>query len=217
MNTSKNFRFSPQEKFSKAAKTFRNFIFPGKALAETIRRGKEENERIVAAERNTARQETAENERRVDELVAHAKRAVPDIFNIRDAETAISGKKVLIVEDDVFVLDSMKSLLRLYGATVEGAICTNTAMIHARETGFDIIIFDGHLAFGGTGVETARQMRQLYFISNPNAIMILYSADLRRIFEKEAVEASLFDDFAPKPDVTALLSRIAGASGKKIK
>lgn len=180
-------------KINKAAKTA-----PKPALAETIR------------------QEAAETESRIEALVKHGRRRAPEGFTSISAKAAVFGKNVLVVEDDARQLEGMIKLFGLGAAKVQGAGCTETALLHAKENRFDVIIFDGNLAFGGTGTDAARQIRQLYSESNPGAIMVSYSGDVRRVFEAGDA-AAIFDDFAEKPDIEALLSRLAEASEKKNK
>jgi len=165
----------------------------------------------------TIRQEAAETESRIEALVKHGRRRAPEGFTSISAKAAVFGKNVLVVEDDARQLEGMIELFtRLGAAKVQGAVCTESALLHAKENRFDMVIFDGYLAFGGTGTDAARQMRQIYSESNPGAIMVSYSGAVRQVF-KDKDAAAIFDDFAEKPDIEALLSRLAEASEKKIK
>lgn len=66
------------------------------------------------------------------------------------ADTTLTGKTLLVVEDEAFVASDLATLLSDAGAEVKVANVADEAMIFLRGSRFDAAILDVHLANGST-------------------------------------------------------------------
>ena len=183
------------------------------SLAESIMKtvkdaGEKESAALVSAAQVKIRES---NEKMAFETrVANAQRPPARDFSTSELRKILSGKRMLIVEDNNSILDASRRFFASLGAEVSLAMAGGTALKHASCTIFDIVLLDQHLVLDELGTDVARQLREMYKASNPNAIFISYSADVRKVIDVPD-SAELFNDFAPKPDMDALASRILEA------
>jgi CheY-like chemotaxis protein len=75
---------------------------------------------------------------------------------------ALSGKLVVVIEDDALVLESMGGLLRSWNCRVVAASCFNAALagLEACDRRPDLIISDYHLSEGMSGIEAIERLRR---------------------------------------------------------
>jgi signal transduction histidine kinase len=72
------------------------------------------------------------------------------------------GKRVLVIDDDALVLDSMRGILQSWGCQVQTAASGDAALAALAQSGGlpDLIISDSALADGETGIETIARLRE---------------------------------------------------------
>jgi signal transduction histidine kinase len=75
---------------------------------------------------------------------------------------ALSGKLVVVIEDDALVLESMGGLLQSWNCRVVAASCFNAALagLEACDRRPDLIISDYHLSEGMSGIEAIERLRR---------------------------------------------------------
>ena len=152
-------------------------------------------------------------EKAFEALVEHACRPAQETFSMADLGEKIAGKHVLFVEDNQTILEASGKLFAALGANVSLAVAGGTAIHHAQKIKFDVVVLDHNLVFE-LGTDVARDLRELYKESNPNAIFISFSADARNVLKVPGA-TGLFNDFAQKPDTNSLMSRIFEAISRQ--
>jgi signal transduction histidine kinase/integral membrane sensor domain MASE1 len=101
---------------------------------------------------------------------------------------SISGKLIVVIDDDVLVLDSMRGLLRSWGCDVVTAASAHAALAGLAERGRtpDLIICDYRLSDGQNGIEAIEKLREAFKLSIP---AFLISGDTAPELLREARES----------------------------
>jgi signal transduction histidine kinase len=82
------------------------------------------------------------------------------------------GKRVIVIDDDALVLDSMTGLLRNWGCRVVAAATPDEALVDlGPEEQPDLIICDYRLANGQSGIAAIADLRKVYGASVPAFLM----------------------------------------------
>jgi DNA-binding NtrC family response regulator len=127
-----------------------------------------------------------------------------DIFN------RIKNMKILLVDDDEWIRDSMSFFFEAEGCNLLTFETAEEAMEAVTQQTYDIVFSDYKLP-GMDGLEFLRRVKE----KQPNAFEILVTAYANCEIEKEANEIGV-KDIIPKPftseDVETSLSRIIGNS-----
>ena len=127
-----------------------------------------------------------------------------DIFN------RIKNMKILLVDDDEWIRDSMSFFFEAEGCNLLTFETAEEAMEAVTQQAYDIVISDYKLP-GMDGLEFLRRVKE----KQPNAFEILVTAYANCEIEKEANEIGV-KDIIPKPftseDVETSLFRIIGKS-----
>src|SRR4029077_9086892 len=91
------------------------------------------------------------------------------------ATDLVRGKRVMVIDDDVLVLDGMRGILQSWGCRVQTAASGAAALVSVADGGAppDLIISDLRLADGETGIEVieryARRWARLFQLSSSAA------------------------------------------------
>ena len=82
---------------------------------------------------------------------------------------SISGKLIVVIDDDALVLDSMRGLLRSWGCDVVTAASAHVALagLGERDRTPDLIISDYRLSDGQNGIEAIEKLREAFNLSIP--------------------------------------------------
>jgi signal transduction histidine kinase/integral membrane sensor domain MASE1 len=82
---------------------------------------------------------------------------------------SISGKLIVVIDDDALVLDSMRGLLRSWGCDVVTAASAHVALagLAERDRTPDLIISDYRLSDGQNGIEAIEKLREAFNLSIP--------------------------------------------------
>ena len=127
-----------------------------------------------------------------------------DIFN------RIKNMKILLVDDDEWIRDSMSFFFEAEGCNLLTFETAEEAMEAVTQQTYDIVFSDYKLP-GMDGLEFLRRVKE----KQPNAFEIFVTAYANCEIEKEANEIGV-KDIIPKPftseDVETSLSRIIGNS-----
>lgn len=96
------------------------------------------------------------------------------VLVMKASRAAATGKRVVVIDDDAFVLEATEGLLRSWGFRVITAESYSAAMTRLRELGErpDLIICDHRLSEGPTGLDAIAMLRHLFEIP-----ALLISAD----------------------------------------
>lgn len=114
--------------------------------------------------------------------------------------------RVLVVDDETIIADTLAHILRLSGFDVSVAHSGEAAVEHARSGPVDVLVSDVVMA-GVNGVEAALRIREMW----PRCRIILISGALGDTLCSE-VEKHDFE-YLPKPfHPTVLLSRVQAAA-----
>jgi len=109
--------------------------------------------------------------------------------------TPLKPKKILVIDDDMFLLASIKSFIRGAGYAVETATRGDDALSLIKQELPDLIILDAIMP-EMNGFEVARQIRA---IDNTSKIPIIMLTGLRTEADKENAKASGITEFINKP------------------
>ncbi|HZS46988.1 MAG TPA: response regulator [Blastocatellia bacterium] len=101
---------------------------------------------------------------------------------------------ILAVDDHFDYLAPMKLLLQSDGHSTIGVTSANEALEQLRQTNFDLMIIDIHLA-DMDGIELCRQARQL----NPKATIVIHSACIQNQDRQRGYDAGA-TMYLPKPE-----------------
>ncbi len=114
---------------------------------------------------------------------------------------ALTGLKVMAIDNEPQILDGMQVLLSGWGCRVETALDPREAARKATEGGFrpDVLLVDYHLD-EGTGIEAVVQLRWLFGSETP---AILITADRSQAVRSEAADKGI--DLLNKPVKPAAL------------
>jgi CheY-like chemotaxis protein len=100
---------------------------------------------------------------------------------LRSALQPFAGKRVIVIDDDRLVVDSMSGLLRSWGCEVSTA-SSSTAALNALDQAKrkpDLIISDYHLVDGETGIAVIERLRRAGNVSIP-ALLITGDVSVER-------------------------------------
>ena len=94
-------------------------------------------------------------------LAAERRDTVPLPIGLQAADLA-QGKRVMVIDDDVLVLDGMRGILRSWGCRVQTATSGAAALASVAGGGDqpDLIISDLRLADGESGIEVIERLRE---------------------------------------------------------
>ena len=78
------------------------------------------------------------------------------------ATDLVRGKRVMVIDDDVLVLDGMRGILQSWGCSVQTAASGAAALASVADAGWqpDLIISDLRLTDGETGIEVIERLRE---------------------------------------------------------
>jgi two-component system sensor histidine kinase/response regulator len=120
-------------------------------------------------------------------------------------------EKILIVDDDANIRESVGDILEVEGYEISQAGSTVEAVSQVRRSAFDVILMDYNLT-DGTGIDAIRQIRG--FNVESQILMITGNASLDTAVK--AIQESV-DDFLTKPVSPDLLKRAISRSLEKMK
>jgi DNA-binding response OmpR family regulator len=124
-------------------------------------------------------------------------------MSAKNVNTKIMRKRILIVDDDIAILESLKLLLEDAGYLVEA--CCDGGFISKKFNGSkpDLILLD-YLLPGENGADIAKRLKDKDETKNIPVIIISASYNIKdQIFNSGA------DDFIPKPyDINHLLGTL---------
>jgi DNA-binding NtrC family response regulator len=112
------------------------------------------------------------------------------------------NERLLIVEDEVTLCESLKRVLMREGYQVEAVDSAETALTHIRETSYDLVITDIVLP-GIDGIELLRRMKEGY----PEQIVIVITAYASIETAVSALRAGAYD-YVIKPIIHEEIKRI---------
>ena len=118
--------------------------------------------------------------------------------------------EVLIVDDNALARDTLSSMARTQGWTVQTAEGGASAIAHLQRAGqtgrrFDVVFMDLHMP-GMNGWEAARRIRDMPQ-HHPDTLLIMVTAHGRELTEKrELLEQGLLDGFLIKPVTASMLT-----------
>jgi DNA-binding response OmpR family regulator len=114
------------------------------------------------------------------------------------------GKKILVVDDDLAILDMLDEVLSYYGYNVSTLSRADRVFERINEYHPDLILMDIMLA-GMDGRTICRAIKSVVGVSNIPIILISATENGASCMEKEGSP----NDFVPKPfDVTFLIEKI---------
>jgi signal transduction histidine kinase/CheY-like chemotaxis protein len=95
-------------------------------------------------------------------LAAELRETVPLPVALQAADLA-QGKRVMVIDDDVLVLDGMRGILQSWGCRVQTAASGAAALASVADGGGqpDLIISDLRLADGESGIEVIERLREV--------------------------------------------------------
>jgi len=114
----------------------------------------------------------------------------------------LTGKRILIVDNEVQILSAMSHLLTSWGASVISATDLPSADAQC-EKAVDLMLLDYQLDNGATGVQLAQTLREKWQKAVPG---ILNSANISDEVREQAISNKLH--FLPKPLKSAALKRL---------
>ena len=94
-------------------------------------------------------------------LAAELRDTVPLPIALHAADLA-RGKRVMVIDDDVLVLDGMRGILQSWGCSVQTAASGAAALARVADAGWqpDLIISDLRLTDGESGIEVIERLRE---------------------------------------------------------
>ena len=111
--------------------------------------------------------------------------------SLRDGAIEAKGKLIVLIEDDVYALQSLKGLLEKWGFTTIGAASAHeTLTLLSKHAIPSLIIADLQLSARDTGFDAIQMLRQ--FFNAPNLPAILLTGDVRPAVTRRAEELNLF-------------------------
>ncbi len=115
----------------------------------------------------------------------------------------MSEKKILIVDDDEFILDSFEMAFRKVGYIVRSAESAEKALEILNQEDINIMFLDLNLP-GMNGVELCKQIR------NDNPMALIYAVTgYNSLFEFTDCREAGFDDYFSKPVNLSVLLKTA--------
>lgn len=98
------------------------------------------------------------------------------------------SKRILIVDDDKYFLETFVKILKLSDYEIESANSGIKALLMVQESAYDVIIMDVKMP-GMDGLETYQKMREL----SPNSTVILMTAYSASDLAHEVVQGGVYD------------------------
>jgi Na+/proline symporter/signal transduction histidine kinase/CheY-like chemotaxis protein len=114
----------------------------------------------------------------------------------------LTGKRILIVDNEMQILSAMSQLFESWGATVIAATDAESALVQCEEA-VDLMLLDYHLDHGATGIQVGQKLREKWQKTVPG---ILNSANIGDDVREQAISNQLH--FLPKPLKSAALKRL---------
>jgi signal transduction histidine kinase len=132
----------------------------------------------------------------------------------------VSGKLIVVIDDDALVLDGMSGILRSWGCRVVAAVSDTTALTLLAQIGQqpDLIISDYRLADGKSGMEAIESLRGAMGVAVP-AFLISGDTAPERLRDAGASGYHLLHKPVPLMTLRAMANRLVKArdeSGKTL-
>ena len=148
---------------------------------------------------------------------AHGERRFPQVpvapcVETRSPTDALRGKSIVVIDDDVLVLDAMRGLLEQWGCSVLTAKSAQEVLEGINRRRPDLIISDGHLLEGETGVEAVAKLRGALGAHIP-AFLISGDISPDRLVEAKAAGHHLLHKPVSPVALRAMVSRLLISSG----
>jgi signal transduction histidine kinase len=134
------------------------------------------------------------------------------LVETRSPTDAMRGKSVVVIDDDVLVLDAMRGLLEQWGCSVLTAKSAQEVLEGINRRRPDLIISDGHLLEGETGVEAVAKLRGALGAQIP-AFLISGDISPDRLVEAKAAGHHLLHKPVSPMALRAMVSRLLISSG----
>jgi len=124
----------------------------------------------------------------------------------------VTGKLIVVIDDDALVLDGMRGILRSWGCSVITAVSDTMALARLAETGQqpDLIISDYRLAEGKSGIEAIESLRAAMGVAVP-AFLISGDTAPERLRDASASGYHLLHKPVPLMTLRAMLNRFLKA------
>ena len=125
------------------------------------------------------------------------------------AADPVTGRLIVVIDDDALVLDGMRGILRSWGCNVVGAASDAVALAALRETGRrpDAIVSDYRLADGRTGIDAIERLRGTLGTAIP-AFLISGDTSPERLRDARASGYHLLHKPVPPMALRAMLNRL---------
>jgi signal transduction histidine kinase len=120
---------------------------------------------------------------------------------------ALRGKSIVVIDDDMLVLDAMRGLLEQWGCSVLTAKSAQEALEGMDGGRPDLIISDGHLQEGETGIEAIARLRRALGVPIP-AFLISGDISPDRLEEAKAAGHHLLHKPVSPVALRAIVSRL---------
>jgi two-component system, sensor histidine kinase len=123
------------------------------------------------------------------------------------------GKRVLVIDDDVLVLDAMRGILQSWGCAVETAVSGAAALAHLKGNGAPphVIISDSRLADGRSGIDAIAGVRATVGVPIP-ALIITGDTAPERLREASAAGFPLLHKPVSPMALRTILNRLLKGS-----
>jgi len=140
------------------------------------------------------------------------------------AADPVTGRLIVVIDDDALVLDGMRGILRSWGCSVVSAASEAAALAELRETGRrpDAIVSDYRLADGKTGIDAIECLRGTLGTAIP-AFLISGDTSPDRLRDARVSGYHLLHKPVPPMALRAMLNRLlkgpssSGESARKAK
>ena len=143
----------------------------------------------------------------IEELAALARRAAADRRpEIRDLGADLKGARVLLVDDEVELTQSLARVLGRRGLRVTTASNGSEALELFRERRFDLVVLDVKMPQLG-GVEVLRRIKGV----DPSVEVILLTGHPSVRTAVEGLESGAFDYLLKPPEIETLLAKLEQA------
>lgn len=126
----------------------------------------------------------------------------------------VSGKLILVIDDDALVLDAMRGLLRSWGCRVVTAESAKSLLtsLTAADLRPDLVISDFRLSDGETGPEVIGRLRKAFGVALP-AFLITGDIGSERLSEARATGLHLLHKPVGPMPLRAMLNQLLRGSG----
>ncbi|WP_369959611.1 NahK/ErcS family hybrid sensor histidine kinase/response regulator [Pseudomonas benzenivorans] len=123
----------------------------------------------------------------------------------------LPGRRLLVLDNELSILDSMAALLQQWGCEVLTALDQEEAQQVLGEQAPDLILADFHLDHGVTGCQVVRQLRERFAAPIPAVIITADRSDQCRR-ELQGLGMPLLNKPVKPGKLRAVLSQLLGAS-----